>query len=352
MIKLFRRYSVVSVMITVCFFSAFLGLCGGLLSASEANEKARIKKEYAYSSETTVYIRSPKGMTFEELSQLVSSIKNGNIYLDEMRIWFNEIDGAFIPELLLKQNEPLSLPPTVNGTKEINSIPENGIVCSTKKAECNELNVLGKTFEIIEKIDGEKYPFVTAFYLNAEDYFKTFPNALGEGKSIKLIIDSNKTDTGEIYSKIKQNAENLFPGAEIFGSKRETKDTVIQSAEPMTNIIAAGLFLFALINSVTISYYWVNVRRREIAIRKAFGAGNLRIMGKMTAELLTLIGAAAVPALITQFAIRSLSGETSFTDLLILAAGILAGITLAVIISMIIPARIIMGIQPSEGVRS
>ncbi|MCM1167105.1 MAG: ABC transporter permease [Lachnospiraceae bacterium] len=350
--KLFKRYSVVSVMILLCFFSAFSALCSGLLAVSEANENARIQKEYAYSSETAVYIRSPKSLSFDDLSRLVSSVKSGNIYLDDMMIWFNEIDGAFIPNLLLKQNEPLSLPPAVRGKTEINFIPENGIICSTKIGDFDTLSVLGKTFSIAEKIDAEKYPFVNTFTLNAKDYFAAFPDALGDGKSIALTVNSNKIDTSEIYSEIKNNAAKILPNAEIYGTKRESKDTVLQSSESVTNVIAAGLFLFALINTVTISYYWVNVRRREIAIRKAFGASDFRVMGKMTAELLTLIGTAAVPALITQFAIRGNSGKINFSDLAILAAGMLIGITLATVISMIVPMRVILGIKPSEGVRS
>lgn len=354
MIKIFKRCPVVSVMILLCFFSAFVALCSGLISVSRASESARVKKEYAYRSETAVYIRSPDGLSAEDLARLVNGIKSGNIYLDDMVIYFNEIDGAFRPNLLLKQNEPLSLPPSVSGRREISSVPENGIVASTAIGSLDALSVLGATFDITEKIDSEKYPFVrNSFTMNASDFFKAFPNALGEGTNITLIIDSNKADTGTVFSEIKTIAAELFPSANVFGSKRESKDNAFRADATMENLISAGLFLFALINTVTISYYWVTVRRREIAIRKAFGASNFRVIGQMTAELLSLIGTSAVLALTTQFVIWGMSdgSEIKPADSIILAAGMLLGITIAIVISMIVPVRLILQIQPSEGVK-
>lgn len=353
MIKIIKRYSVVSALILLCFFSAFLALCNGLLTMSKASERARVQKEYAYRSETAVYILSPGGLSFGDLERLVSGVKSCNIFLDDMRIFFNEIDGAFKPNLLLKQNEPLSLPPSVSGRREISSIPENGIVASTAIGSLDTLNVLGAAFDVVEKIDSEKYPFVrSSFTMNAADFFKAFPDGLGGGTNISLIIDSNKADTEKVFSEIKTAAAELFPGANVIGSKRESKDGVFRADVTMENMISVGLFLFALINTVTISYYWVTVRRREIAIRKAFGASNFRVIAKMTSELLALIGMSAVFALITQFVIWIIrGGEINLIECAVLAAGFLIGIMLAVVISMIVPVRLILQIQPSEGVK-
>lgn len=353
MLKIIKRYSIVSALIMLCFFSAFLALCNGLLTTAKASEAVRTEREYAYTSETTVYIRSTNGMTYEDLAALVSSIKNGNIYLDDMRIFFTEVSGTFRPELLLKQNEALSLPPTVSGTKEINFIPENGIIAPSGVGSIEALTAKDQRLDIIEKNDTEKYGFlVSRFVMNASDFFRIFPDALEGGTYITLIISSNKTDTSEIFSELKQNAAELFPKAAVTGYKKESKASAFRNADSTENMISAGLFLFALINTVIISYYWVTVRRREIAIRKAFGASNFRVIAKMTAELLALIGASAVLAMITQFMIWNFKGdEINLIEYAVLAAGFLFGIMLAVIVSMIVPVRLILQIRPSEGVK-
>lgn len=352
MLKIIKRYSIVSTLIMLCFFSAFLALCNGLLTTAKASEAVRTEQQYAYQSETTVYIRSA-GMTYEDLTVLVSSIKNGNIYLDDMRIFFNEVSGTFRPELLLKQNEALSLPPTVSGTKEINFIPENGIIAPSRVGSIEALTAKDHRLDITEMIDSEKYGFLgSRFVLNASDFFGIFPDGLEDGKYITLIISSNKTDTSEIFSELKQNAAEFFPNITLTGYKKEVKTNAFYGAVSTENMISAGLFLFALINTVIISYYWVTVRRREIAIRKAFGASNFRVIAKMTAELLALIGASAVLAMVTQFAIWNIKGdEINLIEYAVLAAGFLFGIMLAVIISMIVPVRLILQIRPSEGVK-
>lgn len=353
MLKLIKRYSVVSALIILCFFSAFLALCNGLLTTAKVSEAVRTEREYAYQSESTVYIRSPNGMSYDDLSALVSSIKKGNIYLDDMRIFFNEVSGAFIPELLLKQNEALSLPPTVSGTREIRSIPENGMIAPSGVGDARTLTAKDHKLDIIEKNDSEKYDFLQSrFVMNASDFFGIFPNGLEDGKNITLIISSNKTDTSEIFSELKQKAAELFPDITLTGYKKEFKSGILRSTASTEKMISAGLFLFALINTVTISYYWVTVRRREIAVRKAFGASNFRVIGQMTSELLALIGTSAAFAMITQFVIWAVQGdEINLIEFAVTAAGFLIGIMIAVIISMIVPVRLILQIQPSEGVK-
>ncbi len=353
MIKIIKRYSVVSALILLCFFSAFLALCNGLLSTAKVNDLIKTENQYTYTEELKVSIRASKSITAEEILQIANSADNCNIYLDtamnsSMAVYFDEIAGIYSPDVVLKQNEPLSLPTSRN----IAVIPKNGIVASSQ-ISVDELTVHGNKFRIIEKMDREKYPFITnSFTLNGADYFAAFPNAIDDQKQITLLILSNRSDVTETYSRIKDKTAEILPGAVVFGNKTDSKAGVFQGAVTMENVISAGSFLFALINTVIISYYWITVRRREIAIRKAFGASNLRVMGSVTTELLKLIGAAALLAALTQVVIWKIRGdEISFADSGILSVGLLLAITAAIIVAMIVPARHILHIQPSEGVK-
>lgn len=353
MIKTIKRYSGVSALILLCFFSAFLALCNGLLSTAKAGDLIKAENQYAYTEELKMSIRTAKNITAEEILQIAGSAENCNVYLDtaansSMAVYFDEIAGIYSPDVVLKQNEPLSIPTS----RSITVIPSSGVVVSSKISP-DELTIHGNKFRIIEKMDCEKYPFITnSFTLNGADYFTAFPEAVEDQKGITLLILSNRSDVAETYSRIKDKTMEVLPGAVVFGNKTDPKTSVLQGAVSMENIVSAGLFLFALINTVIISYYWITVRRREIAIRKAFGASNLRVMGLVTSELLKLIGAAAVPAAITQAVVWEIRGdEISFADSGILALGLLLAITAAIIAAMIVPARYILKIQPSEGVK-
>lgn len=349
MIRIFKRYSVVSLMILLCFFSAFTALCNGLVSTVQTSKLIKEETQYAYAGEMTVYIRTPKSVSFDTLSRLVESVDSCNIYLEGMMIYFEEIDGAFRPDILLKQNEALSLPTS----KSIAKIPKNGIIVSSFIDDVDELTIHNETFRVIEKMDLEKYPFVGySFTLNATDYFSAYPNALNEENEIKLKISSNKSNIYSVYSEIQENVQEMLPDAQIFSSSLSSTNDIFQSFISTENVISAGLFLFALINTIVISYYWVVVRRREIAIRKAFGATNLHIIKLMTTDLLKLVGLSAILALVAQMIIGIFKNNgIHFGDSILLIGGFLAAITLAIFIAMIVPMRYILHIQPSEGVK-
>ena len=348
MIKVFKRYTVVSIMILLCFFSAFVALCNGLLATAQASDIIKTENEYVYTEEIKLSIRVTKSITTDELLQLTDKIEKCNIYLDSMIIYFDEIGNAYCPDVLLKQNEPLSLPTS----KKFIRIPDNGIIVPSWVVN-DELTIHGKNFHVIEKMDCDRYPFIVdSFTLNSVDYFSAFPDVLNEKNEISLRISSNTSDVYEMYSHIKEIIAEIIPEAVVFGRKTDSKVSIFQSALSMENIISTGLFLFALINTVIISYYWVVVRKREIAIRKAFGATDFSIMRLVTTELLKIIGIAALLASITQVLMWIIqSNSISFYNSIVLIMGMLIAITLATFIAMIVPVRIILNIQPSEGVK-
>lgn len=348
MIKILKRYTGVSVMILLCFFSAFMALCNGLMATAQAGDRIKRENQYAYMEELMAYIRLPEEVGETQVLTLCSDVDGCNVYLENMLIYFEEIDGAYRPDLILKQNEPLSLPTR----RAVNTMPQGTLITSSK-VPGETLTIHGKRFSITQKMDHEVYPFVeNAFVLRADDYFEAFPDALKGQGEISLRIAANRGSVEEAYKEIEKKLQEVLPGASIFGAKSDTKNTIFQSAVSMENLVSVGLFLFAGINVVVISGYWVMVRRREIAIRKAFGEGNLRIIRLMAGELLKLIGAAALVAGSLQLLIWQVQGsEISLVEAAILVGGLLFAVIPAILLAMVVPAGHILRIQPSEGVK-
>lgn len=350
MIKILKRYSVVGTLIVLCFLSAFIALCNGLFATVQASNLIQKENQYAYGNEVQVTIRTVEPMNPDILKQIAHSVNTCNIYIENMVIYFEQINSVYRPDVILCQNEKLSIPTK----KEINNLPTGSIIAASSNiAEKNELSIHGKIFSIFDTMDTEEYPFVTGlFVINADDYFEAFPDALFDNNAVTLRIASNEKDVYSAYSQIENKLVSLLPEAHINSSDIVTTDSIFQSILSQENLISIGLFLFALINTIIISYYWVIVRRREIAIRKAFGASNSLVIILMAGELLKLIGGAAVLALAIQILIwmiqgNSLDKQGSFLIVVVL----LLSITAAVIITMIVPVRYILQIQPSEGVK-
>ena len=350
MLKILKRYSVVGALIILCFFSAFIALYNGLLSTVQASNLIQKENQYAYRNEVQATIRTTESLSPDILLKLVDSVTTCNIYLENMEIYFDQIDGVYRPDILLQQNEKLSLPTT----KNIFEIPEGSIIAPTSNVkEYNLLSVHNKVFAIIDQMDTQEFPFVTGlFVLNAVDYFEIFPKALYDIDEITLMIASNEDDVYLAYLQFQNELQTLLPEAQINYSDIVSTNNIFQSILSQENIISIGLFLFALINTIIISYYWVIVRRREIAIRKAFGASNFSVTGLMAKELLKLISLSAVCGLIVQGLVWSVQENSiDLQSSLIIVFVLLLSITIAIIIAMIIPVRYILQIQPSEGVK-
>lgn len=350
MLKLFKRYSVVGALIVFCFFSAFIALCNGLLSVAQISNLIQKENQYAYTNEIQATIRVTESISPDTLLELVQNVSVCNVYLENMSIYFDQIDSVYRPDILLCQNEILSLPTT----KAVSNLPTGCIIApSSNVAGKSELSIHGKTFSIYDRLDAEEYPFVTGlFVINGSEYFEAFPEVLDDTNTVILRISSSKDDVYSTYSLIKENLILLIPDSSIYSSTILSTDSVFQGVLSQGNIISLGLFLFALINTIIISYYWVVVRRREIAIRKAFGASNFSVISLMARELLKLIGSSAILALAVQTLMWVRQGNSiGIKNSILIIVILLLAITIAVFIAMIIPVRFILQIQPSEGVK-
>lgn len=350
MFGVMKRYSIVALLVFFCFFSAFLALCNGLLATSRTSSLIRERNQYAYNSELRIFINSPDSLSTDTLFQLVDSVEQCNIYVENMRIYFDEVEGLFKPKVILQQNESLSLP----ALKNMDTLPEKSIIISSNIAsKLNDLNIHGEKFSIYDKIDVSRYPYATGIIdINAEDYFRVFPDALDGMTDISLTIATNKANVYTAYQQIEDNAEKISSDLNIFSSEVKTTQNVFTGSLTSENLISIGLFLFALINTLIISYYWVIVRRHEIAIIKAFGAGNAQIIKLMMSEFARIISLSAVFAVLVQCSVWKLQGYSiRLSDSVFLITGLLLSISVASFVVMIIPVRIILNIQPSEGVK-
>lgn len=307
------------------------------------------ENEYQYLHTVQVTIMLSEPLDVDKLYQLVQGVDVGNIVIHDfdMLLYFDQLTSVFLPNIILKLNEPLSIP----SATPVQAVPQRTLIASSTNLEGNQqLSIKGNTFDLYEVIDGEKHRFFAGFMIGARDYFEFFPESLAKDFQIDLYLGSNRYDVYQAYAKLEENLNQLMPEAQIFSSEVSTQVNPFQAILTQGNILFVGLFCFALLNTIIISYYWIMVRRREIAIRKAFGHTNLSITKLLAKELAGLIALSAIISIAVQvpFSFRQAS---DLLDLLLLAVIYIGAIGVAVVIAMIVPARYIMQIQPSEGIK-
>lgn len=344
------RYRLVSLLIILCFFSSFIALYNGLFTALHTKRMIQKELQYNYQHTLSISITLKKQFALSVVEQVVTGLSDGNIFLENMKLYFEEIDGVFQPEVLIRQNENLMLP-----IKDIGFILTEGTIAApqSRLKGIDQLSLHGHTIDHFVMIDTNDNPFAQdLFLLHINDYFKLVPNEMSKIDELTIRLSSNKADLYPSYLKISDNVKQIDADATVSVSEKITDDNIFRSLVSQESLIFVTLFLFALVNSTVISSYWITVRKKEIAIRKAFGASNIEVISILFFELWKIIGLAAITALVFQFVLQ-LSGNSTFELLDILWAGsiILFAITLAVSITLIIPIRHIKKLEPAEGVK-
>lgn len=345
-----KRYLTVSILIIICFLSSFLSLFNGFFSIIQAENNMKKEIRYGYRNEVRMYIDSMVDMNIADLLVMAEEIDECNIYIDNLRIYFEECDDLFCPQVLLCRNEKLPYP-TKNG---INNIPKGAILVPDNIVHDGngQLSIHGYTFKICDEINTEQYVgLLSCFVLNAEDYFQAFEEEKITNE-ITLIISSNKVDTYETYTSLKSRIQEKYPDCYISYEEGERKSSLFSGLFEGKTLLGILLYLFALINVMIISFYWVNVRKREVGIRKAYGATNFEIVFILLKEMLVIISVSAVLAVLIQMIIQMVTGNgIMVSEWIKIAFFYLGTIVISSLVSILVPIRYILKIHPAEGVK-
>ena len=113
--------------------------------------------------------------------------------------------------------------------------------------------------------------------------------------------------------------------------------------------LALSIYAFSVINCLVVTNYWIITRRRNLAVKKAFGWSDLRLLGEICAEMGELI---IIGLMISVCALAALLnwGEGLFSIRLtpFFMIGTAALLLLTLIISAAVPFIKIIKIHPAE----
>lgn len=345
----FKRFTSISVYISIIFICTFLTLFNAFLMIVRFENRIKREQNYAYRYVKEIHLITDK-VSSEQLLKLKEGITDCDIIIKGPVFYFDGWEGVYKPDIYLLENEDLPYP-IKNG---LNRISGGGIVVPDNiREELSKIKCHGIELRVLDSIDNNEYSDGTSlFLLHAEDYFRIFPDEISTDEMCLRIV-SNKEDVYSACQVLEDNLDKYIPDCQMIVQEKEKEGQGILGILKYETVWNSFLvYGFALINVMIISFYWVNVRRREIAIRKAYGANNLSVVILLEKELLMVIGSAAILAFGLGIVSQLAMGET---DEIVIYMGVGIGylilIILALLFAMIIPMRSIMKIQPSEGVK-
>lgn len=346
---IFKRYLNISLLIIACFGSSFIALFEGLQAISMARRGADDMYIYGYKNSIIMDISSAYLFKPDDLLKIGEVVSDCNVILEDMYVFFDGSDEVFYdPIILLAQNEELPVPMDIKVDKL-----EDGCIFAPISCVGGHENVFirKEPLAIQGRIDDSNhYSNEMRYTMNARTYFTHYADEF-DGYNFSIRISSNTHETYDQCSVIEEQLRRVSPHFQIQYYEAKSDRNLLNFVEDDSLLISILLYLFALVNANIITFYWIIARKREIAIRKAFGASKLSIWGKLYWELFSVIGCSAAIVLTVGILVHTFINDIlTIADYLFFTLGYIFFVLLATFISLLAPTHRLVSADPIEGV--
>lgn len=294
------KYRLSSCYMVIGITLAFFSVVYGLNIYNSMLREMQLKKEYAYNNQTNVTIQTKEGMEY------VNSIdeENGNIKLKNIKTYIKGLKYSYEAEAIISENETdmyqlISGRLPKVGEADTIAIGTGLEECTYTKGEKHYIEIGGKEYEVVGKIGVEGTDLQKGtIILSLAGLSKQMLSAINSEESIHLVIQSNKDSTEDIYKSI---TKGLLPADSTFTN--ESLDMMKQSLsyEDTGLSFAVVIYLFSIINCIIVSEFWIVQRKREIAVRKAFGWDNFDVVLLVFKDMFRLVGTTCLISLLLGF---------------------------------------------------
>lgn len=288
--RIFRHFSswLLLLGITISFVAA---TSGKMIYENMENALMEVNK-YRYQYEYDISLSG-----IEDITAALRDIKmlKGNVCINQVDLYVNAADVYQQAEILIKKDEDLPYP--------VNVVDENGIAYLGRdlKKYCYSIDN-----SMFIEIEGNEYlvgGFIESRYselLNNKIIIK-----LNNLKDIKSLADAdllllNYGTNNENPDKSVNEFYNRFSVKyHINYEKQDFKYVEIGSTNSKEEYYIA-IMIFAMINCVVISEFWIMRRKEEIIIRKLCGYSKMQLFSMLYTELLIISGIAVLISVVIQ----------------------------------------------------
>ena len=233
---------------------------------------SELSSRYTYANSTLLDASDEQGIDFEAFAT-----KKGNLSISSMTTMLDEGQQHYMLTIAMKQNEPYQYQLLEGAVEEPDdtSVP---VAVIGKSLKPYTFMRKGQRYIMLE---GDAYKVIgitgNAYCEYNDSELLVFYHALGKNlkrslqsqTTVQFRLQSNECDTYEeamqLYETVTQKQPSL--NCSLTALENVTYD---QGMDDFRSIVDILLFLFCLINCVVVSIYWMQKRRREIAVRRLY----------------------------------------------------------------------------------
>lgn len=225
----------------------------------------------------------------------------GNVLLaGKLPLGFQECGFNTISEVILKANEdflysmlsgrlPGSLPEDAG--KRLVALGRDKYKYAWEQDGKKYVTFEGEVYEVVGVIGSAKsdyWDYKVVFHIGClgENTLRTIQRK----GNYTIELSSNREELQDSYARIYGNIMSVEPNAGIASTKiHSTGGSTVDNTLGRENIkINMIVYIFCILNCMVMSEFWIIQRRKELAVKKAFGMSNLRILAQIAGNITAL----------------------------------------------------------------
>lgn len=360
------RYRLAAVCFILGQIVIYITIFGALQIYNMAMNKENDRKNAIYAQRIKIDVTTLGNKDI--LSKAYQEVETGNLLLSgRISVPFKESNASTRTEMLLGISEPLPYPMLsghIPGTED-SDYGKNAVALGRDKYQYayerdgkHYVTLCLEEYEVVGVIGSSSDYWDYKIVMNINcigpktlDYFTKICN-------YELHLDSNVSDIQTLqqgYEKVFENIKNADGSSSISAAidKSKGESTVVNTYARENIRVNYIVYAFCLVNSMLVSYFWIIARRKEIAIRKAFGYSNIKIIRMLFGNMLEMMAAA-----LGMFLAAYLLGYYWFHNILHIYINLrtLAGLILIMlvtsVISIVYPSFRVLRMNSAQGVVS
>lgn len=294
-LKRLFRYKLTAVFMMIGQVIVLFTIFGALGVYNKAYNKENDRLRSLYKNVIQMQITTSKKT--DVISGISSDVEQCNLIIKKkFSVAIAELGKACLCEIILKDNEPLKYPllsGRLPGTEKSNEIAvgKNKVKIAIKQGD-----------DLFLTIEGEKYKIVGIIGSEVSDYWDDklvlHMDSMGDNvrkaltKQVSYTIElCSDSDIGEkIYSTVYGNIKSYDGDSSIEAVKvNSDKDSVLEQTLAKENLkINMIAYCFCILNCMVVSEFWILQRRKEYAIKKLLGMGDMRLVTDMMREIIEI----------------------------------------------------------------
>lgn len=357
------RYRIASVCFVVGQLIIYFSVFGALQIYNMASLKEEERKESIYDSR--IKIEAVSTDNIDIFSGMSDNIEFGNMILSgRLVLPVKETGIASTTEIIIKGNEEFPyimesgrLPGTGEDSgRLVAALGRERYKYTYEKNQSRYITICDEEYEVVGVVGGESDYWDNSIVLCIDNVGSKTLDEIISGSKYEMHLESNiydietlKLEYEDIFRFIveRDGRSNVNAVIDKSSGQSTTENTYARQKIEVNYIV----YIFCLVNSVLVSYFWIEARKREIAIRKAFGFGNFKLIGMLFADVIKLMVFSLVIFLAVYAAgYRWLAGIMRIYINLPTFMRLLGAIFLTTIITVIYPVFSVIRMMPSKSV--